>query len=184
MRCRSAQPIPVWRGETPTAEAVEPRRIAHIVSWGVPPTFIDPAPSGKWIQIGPSQIATPVWSLGVANGRVDSIAVSPADERIVLMGANGGGYLAIRRWWRKFPAGHRNRWVRAGRSNSPPPIPRLPTRSPTASSASIHRGLTMTAPFLRSTDGGAKLVEENAALQRGEFTVPRQYASAHPVRFR
>jgi photosystem II stability/assembly factor-like uncharacterized protein len=90
LHCASAKPVVLWRGETPEAEAAEARRMLQVVTLGVPPAFTDPNASGKWMQLGPTQISPPV-SGGTANGRVNAVSVSPADEHVVLMGADGGG---------------------------------------------------------------------------------------------
>src|SRR4051794_16722799 len=90
MHCASAKPVVLGRGETTESEAAEARRMQQVVTLGVPPTFTDPNASGKWMQIGPTLISPPV-SGGTANGRVNAVSVSPADEQVVLMGADGGG---------------------------------------------------------------------------------------------
>lgn len=58
----------------------------------------DPASAMIWKPIGPLPVATN-WPWGAATGRVKSIAISPADPSLILVGSSGGGI------WRSTDAG-------------------------------------------------------------------------------
>src|SRR4029078_11927220 len=85
MRCASAKFVAA-------AERAEERTaFPRAASMGALPKFSDPAAAGTWVPNGPAPILTLFTVTGIANGRVTAVAVSPSDERIVLMGGDGGG---------------------------------------------------------------------------------------------
>ncbi len=59
-----------------------------------------PSPAGVWRHLGPMPIAAKFPSMGVTSGRVNAIAISPADPQLVLVGGATGGI------WRSTDGGN------------------------------------------------------------------------------
>jgi|SRR5215213_148427 len=65
---------------------------------GLPPNA--PPPTEHWVSIGPTPITAHYPSMGVTAGRVACVAVSPVDERTILVGGATGGI------WRSTDGGN------------------------------------------------------------------------------